>query len=37
MKHYVDNTMTCADCVSIAPTPLKSADTNTTTGSRDKN
>ncbi len=36
MKHYVDNNMTCADRISIAPTLLKSADTNTT-GSRDKN
>ncbi len=36
MKHYVDNTMTCADRISIVPTPLKSAGINTI-DSRDKN
>jgi hypothetical protein len=29
MKHYVDNTMTCADRISFVPTILTSADKNT--------
>lgn len=36
MKHYVVNTLTCADRISIAPITIDSADKNTT-GSQDKN